>query len=271
MIKLRISQKELEEVINDVLEKLHINETLPSRVVFGEMLNKEIITEGLITTYTPNDTINILNNSKIKFYNIRARRISNSIDNKTIYNIVLYFDSGLHNIGAEYYNNIIHLLDVCGWFPSIIYVNGKKLNDIDNSYELLKNYNMPFDMICEAKFDVKVDDNDLPDKLYHITNTINLDKINKNGLTPKNKIKVSYHPERVYFFDKSAIDNFDRIAKFFYGLDNKNNTFTLLEVDTNQLRSKIDFYYDGNTDLKAFYSLEPISPLLIKKIKEITL
>lgn len=271
MIKLRISQKELEEIINDVLEKLHINETLPSRVVFGEMLNREIITEGLITTYSPNDTINILNNSKIKFYNIRARRIPNSIDNKTIYNIVLYFDSGLHNIGAEYYNNIIHLLDVCGWFPSIIYANGKKLNDIDNSYELLKNYNMPFDMICEAKFDVKVDDNDLPDKLYHITNTINLDKINKNGLTPKNKIKVSYHPERVYFFDKSAINNFDRIAKFFYELDSKNNAFTLLEVDTNQLRSKIDFYYDGNTDLKAFYSLEPISPLLIKKIKEITL
>lgn len=107
--------------------------------------------------------------------------------------------------------------------------------------------------------------------MYHVTNLNNLSKINKNGLTPKNKIKVSYHPERVYFFDKSVIDNFDKIAQFFYDLDDNNKTFVLLEIDTNQLRSKIDFYYDGNTDLRAFYSLEPISPLLIKKIKEITL
>lgn len=271
MIKLRLSQAELEEIITNVMEELHINEMFPSRAIFGEMLNRNIITEGLITTYSPNDTINILNNSKIKFYNIRARRLPNSIDNKTIYNIVLYFDKGMKNVGREYYNDIIHLLDVCGWFPSIIYTEGEKINDINNSYELLKNYNKPFDIVFEAKFDIKVDDNDLPDKLYHVTNLNNLSKINKNGLTPKNKIKVSYHPERVYFFDKSVIDNFDKIAQFFYALDDNNKTFVLLEIDTNQLRSKIDFYYDGNTDLRAFYSLEPISPLLIKKIKEITL
>lgn len=271
MIKLKITQQELDEIIDDVLERFHVNEKIPSRVIFGEMLNRNIITEGLITTYSPNDTINVLNNCKIKFYNIRARRLPKSVDNKTIYNIVLYFDNGMKNIGSGYYYDIIHMLDACGWFPSIIYTEEEKINDIDNSYELLKNYNKSFDIIFEAKFDVKVDDNDLPDKLYHVTTLNNLSKINKNGLTPKNKIKVSYHPERVYFFDKSVIDNFEKIAQFFYDLDDNNKTFVLLEIDTNQLRSKIDFYYDGNTDLRAFYSLEPISPLLIKKIKEITL
>lgn len=273
MIKLRLSQKELENVITDVLEQCRLIESIPPRGIIGEMLNRNIITEGLITTYSPNDTINVLNNSRIKFYNIRARRLPYSTNNKTVYNIVLYFDKGLNNIGTEYFNNILHLLDVCGWFPSIIYIENDKINNISNdTYKTLKEYNKPFDMICEAKFDIKVDDNDLPDKLYHITNKRNLEKIQKNGLTPKNKIKVSYHPERVYLFDSSVVNNSYQIAEYFYNLNgHDDNEFVLLEIDIRRLRSMVDFYYDCNTDLNSFYTLEPIHPFLIRKIKEINI
>lgn len=273
MIKLRLSQKELEDVITDVLEQHQLIGKFPPRGIFGEMLNKNIMTEGLITTNSPNGTISILNNSKLKFYNIRARRLPCSTNNKTVYNIVLYFDNGLHNIGTEYFNNILHLLDVCGWYPSIIYVGDDKINNISNeTYKILKEYNKPFDMICEAKFDIKVDDNDLPDKLYHITNKRNLEKIQKNGLTPKNKVKVSYHPERVYLFDSSVLKDSYSIANHFYSLNGDGDKeFVLLEVDIQRLRSMIDFYYDSNTDLNSFYTLEPIHPFLVRKIKDINI
>lgn len=273
MIKLKLTEKELEEIISDVMEKYQIMESFPPRGVFGEMLNRNIVTDGLITTYSPNDTINVLNNCKLKFYDVRARRLLHSDDNKTIYNIVLYFDKGLHNIGIEYFNNILNLLDVCGWYPSIIYRDGNKIEHISNeTYTVLKENENPFDMICEAKFDIMIDNNDLPDKLYHITKKKNLEDIRNRGLVPNIEDKASYYPERIYLFDKSIIDNCYSVAEHLYNLNRDGDKeFVLLQVYVSRLRSLADFYYDSNADLKGFYTLRPINPYSIARIIDINI
>ena len=58
----------------------------------------------------------------------------------------------------------------------------------------------------EAKFDLELNIHDY-NEIYHISPSINKDKILKIGLVPKSKVKKMSHPERIYFAEESDIDS----------------------------------------------------------------
>lgn len=93
-----------------------------------------------------------------------------------------------------------------------------------------------------------------------------LDRISKNGLTPKTTQKFNNHPERVYIF-KNKPDNWRNIVDFFKSKDiesERNERYVLLTIDKSKLNKGIKFYYDPNSNNEtAFYTLEPIPPYAI--------
>lgn len=264
MVKLILTEEEITDIVEMVLEELKHRDVLTSKMMISEMFNRHIVCEGLIKTYSVKDTINFLLNKGIKKYYIYPLKIVKG-DNKMLYSINLKFRKGFNNIPNEVIVNLIHILDTCGWFFSIGYCNGKYFKELNNKFiENNTEYNN-IDLIFEPKFDVNVSKDELPDKLYHVTPNKNIDKIYKNGLTPRNNNKVTNHPERVYLFGENNINNWKNIALNLKG-ENINEKYSLLEIEVNKVNKNIVFMYDPNCEFEAYYVLEPITPYSIKVI-----
>lgn len=93
------------------------------------------------------------------------------------------------------------VVNVCGWFPSfttITNIYGKNISRKYDLEEILSNYEMidSLTILFEAKFD-EIEEN-IPEKLYHLSIQEYNDKIKKFGLIPKSKSKISSHLDRIY-------------------------------------------------------------------------
>ena len=101
----------------------------------------------------------------------------------------------------------------------------------------------------------------MPPHVYH------LDKILKQGITPRNNGRIASHPERVYLF----IDyphNWREIADNFRET-NKEEEYVLLKIDKSKINGAVKFYYDSNImlDNPAVYTYEPIPPSAINIVE----
>lgn len=79
--------------------------------------------------------------------------------------------------------------------------------------------------------------------LYHVTPFENIQKIKKNGLTPKSKHSFFKYPERVYLFNDCYINTI-----LDYGIDvsirSKSNRFLMLRIESAVLEND-DLYRNG--------------------------
>lgn len=128
-----------------------------------------------------------------------------------------------------------------------------KIKEQDNLQDILNENFYYIQIEAEAKYNLKLN---IPDKLYHITETKNVNKILKIGLIPKSKNKKANHPDRIYFgFDKIGCLNL--INQF-----GKNKKWSLLEINTNDIK---ELYGDPDY-IDGCWTYDNINPINIKLI-----
>lgn len=184
-------------------------------------------------------------------------------------NLNIFDLNKLENIGLiiDYIDSLF--IDRYGYFPSnmeILYLGkNNKILPYDEDF-IIKNYLNIKDIkiTYEPKYD-KIEK--LPNKLYHISIQEYKDKINKNGLIPKSKSKLSKHLDRIYVC--SDINDCYKLIlkmKLIYSDDkfkNHNTKWIIYEIDTNNL--DISLYKDPNYN-GGYYIVENISPNNLKII-----
>ena len=151
-------------------------------------------------------------------------------------------------------------------------LNTTKRYIIDNHNEI--------DMITieyESKFDTE--ENNIPNKLYHLTIKEYSNKIDKSGLIPRSKSKLSSHLDRIYLCKtyQDCIDLIPQMLFYYTGekdeniyklgkkLYNKDITPVIYEIDNSS--NIIDkLYIDINYNKKGYYTLNNIPADKIKQI-----
>lgn len=230
----------------------------------------ESINEGLIKTY-PGELV--LKDILRSLENLHINS-SGSFEDKIKLNI--------HNFNTIPLNKIKHLFDHIdtfvvnrgGWFPSIM--NTIKLTNIHKlskySFDDIIRIHDEIDSISityESKFDIEV--GDIPKTLYHLTIKEYCHKINKTGLAPKSKSKLSSHLDRIYvcktkqdcidlipkmmfYYTGEEDENIYKLGKKFF---NKDITPVIYEIDNSS--NIIDkLYIDVNYGEKGYYTLNNI-------------
>lgn len=231
----------------------------------------QYITEGLIKTHD----FDVVKSKEHIFLN--PLRIN--------YDLIYYETNNTIHLEIDYFNKIqdinstidcieSFMVNMMGWFPShMILIN---LHDKENSLP----YNRFFlkdkqdflekvVIIFESKFDIQL--TEVPKKLYHLTIQEFENKIQKQGLIPKSKSKLSFHPDRIYFTKhKLGCLSLINQMKFFYKSNNWlkikskiNDKWLIYEIDTTNLDLKI--YCDPNY-IGGFYVLNNIPPTSLKII-----
>lgn len=175
--------------------------------------------------------------------------------------------------------NIFLLIKDCinslGWFPSLIdyeesfdistfqnlrnEVNSNDWNNFEKfTDEKLKKYVSKDYLIAisfEPKYDLAIK---FPDKVYHITDEKNIEKIKRVGLLTKNQNTVFNFPERIYVaITKQGIKDIEEIFLQHF----PNRKFVELEIEAKDLK----IYRDPNF-ADGGYVLNPISSKLIRII-----
>lgn len=268
-----ITETTLKEYIDDIIST---QKNIKHRSDNWNKRPFEIISEGLIMTYTPHKLITILNrrydfskyNATVKHFDrtssdhpINSQKgtvypVKSTKDYNRLIEIVIYFKKGLHCIDENTLNDIIHTCESCGWmFASL--QNSYTLEEYKNVTDFDFTSTQPHNMYFRPKFDQEVKQNGIPNKCYHICPTRLVDKILKQGLHPKDYGRTSNHPERVYLFINKPL-NWKAIARTFK--ESRNDTYSLLEIDTSRLYDKMKFYFDSltMTDNPAIYTYETI-------------
>lgn len=226
---------------------------------FGELITEQNkIYEGLIESY-PIETVEKKINKE--FPNLEYKIFE--LDYKSKY-LLVWIDKG------DNPNNLIKTMDTYGWFLS---------SPLNLSQILKANNSIKIQLKFEAKFDVDVTHNfsyKKPLVLGHLTPAVNLDKIMKNGLSPKSNSKLTLHPDRIYFFtQKLPIDKVFQLVQKLYAANPNDpkykDKYALLDVTLNHLQTtpegftgpRIKFFTDPNA-ADCVYTMENIHPKDIK-------
>jgi hypothetical protein len=234
---------------------------------FNEYL--ETLNEGIIKTTDIDQTINSSHNflSKLKI-DYEITKFNNKILLK-----INSFDN-IHLI-RDIFNTIeSYFINMNGWFPSTMDLesihNSNKILSYNNEYLIARqNFLKSVTLYFESKFDIE---DIIPNKLYHLS-IQNFEKgIIKYGLVPKEKSKLTQHPDRIYVC-KTIQDckNLIYQMKFYYSnlkIENPknkiNDKWIIYEIDTTSVNK---LYKDPNYN-NGFYILNPIKPSDIKIIEK---
>lgn len=238
------------------------------------------INEGLIKTY-PGDVVlkDILNSLE----NLNITSSGSFEDNKIKLTIHNFNTILLKQIGYLFDHIDTFVVNRGGWFPSIMNIektsNISKLSRYDfNDIIRISDEINSLTIIYESKFDEE--ETDIPYKLYHLTIKEYCKKINKIGLIPRSKSKLSSHIDRVYLC-KTKQDCIDLIPKmmFYYSGEEDENIYKLgkkffnkditpIIYEINNSDRIIDkLYIDINYGEKGYYTLDNIPKDKIKIIK----
>jgi hypothetical protein len=228
--------------------------------IYSQICEEQLIKEFINQTIPTNKTIEIFKERfKNKYSNIEKighEKFKISL-NKIINNQFL-------NI-----KDINNFVESFGWFISKI--NGFPFSEKDLKHFIFNSNTIELEF--EPRYDLEI--TTVEDKIYHLTFDIFWDKIKDIGLTPKNKSKISNHPERIYFVEKYNEKEFDRLSNFLYKTlppDTREliEKCYLLEIDARLLieNKKTKFYKDPNYSL-GIWTFENIPPVYINEIKEI--
>lgn len=276
MKTLKLTQDEIEEIIQMTLNEVLkiddlVNKALLSKDIMSRITEEYVINEGLIISQSPNITKRLLNMVYPRKYGIIVR-IEDNINNKSMPSILLIFTRGIKNITKEYIQELTRLINNCGWFVSSIFYNNNTYLNIEEIFNF--NNTDTFTVSLEPKFDTEVNIDNYPTKLFHVTQTKNLDRIKKQGLTPRNNCKTAYHPKRIYLLNNS--NRWVDVARSLFNITNNviNNyvderSYSLIEIDVESFKERgYNLMYDPNSSEEAFFTTSTIQPSLLKVIDE---
>jgi len=212
---------------------------------FGNLLwltekHNNLITEGLITSYPFENVLSTLSRKyKDLISYIRSDPLSSDIPDKKVAGISLFIKSIYFN--EELLDNIKKDVDVYGYLVS--YTESYSKEEIG--------------LFIEPKYPTIIDKKHLRNKkVYHITKTKRLDKIMKNGLSPRDTETTFYHPgNRIYL---AILKNQTMIPAIKKTLArNKNETtenLVTLEIDPSNLELYIDPNFENNDTNSCIYA-----------------
>ena len=183
--------------------------------------------------------------------------------------VMLVIAKGTFN--KKLYEELLSLLKVSGYIISYFYYQYDKgpITRAPNENDIF-NFTQDYIYInIIKKFDIE-NYGGVPEYLYHVTRSIYLSKIEKNGLIPKSQAKIEKHPERIYVTDSlDGAENFKGLLEDMYDVDD----FVILEINTKLLKN-IKLHYDPtyfesqfdyeNSPFKAFYTYDNIPPNAIE-------
>ena len=135
------------------------------------------------------------------------------------------------NLTSTELDNFLRLINSLGWFVSVYSVFGGlgKWKKFDRSdFETDCENRRILAMQLEAKYDREVDPQNF-DILYHTTPSVNDEKIKRIGLVPKDRGKISVHPDRIYFAQTKS--DLGIINERFHQLNKDVKEYTYYSVD----------------------------------------
>jgi len=227
-------------------------------IKFTHLIKDHLLYEGLIYSVSIDTFEDMVNRWAI--VNDGIKITSNRSNNKI-------FITFLRTPTPNDADNLLKIINNLGWFVSA-YCNGNtmKWGRVDKD-TLIDRKNLHSFQI-EAKFDLDVSDCGF-DILYHITPSVDDNKIQKIGLVPKSLSKVAYHPERIYF--TKTPEATEIIAKQFHKLNKDTKHFSIYKVDIKSAirnNSQLRLFKDPNF-VDGIYTLSNIRPKNIEFIREI--
>jgi hypothetical protein len=175
----------------------------------------------------------------------------------------IYPSTKLQNYAGDFpdpkISKVLALLNNLGYFPASVQyelgsgdVRNMKYNSSKFRDLILNQTPKYLSFIFEPKYDPVVN---VPQFIYHITDSRHLAKIAKTGLKPKALNKISTHESRIYFStNKRASDLLWKELKDYI----KDGVGVLLTVDTTNL--KATFYNDPNFEEAGVYTYSNIPP-----------
>jgi hypothetical protein len=237
------------------------------------------INEGLIKTY-PGELVlkDVLNSLKHMHMNVSGSFENNKIE------LVIY------NFNIIPLNQIRHLFDHIdtfivnrgGWFPSTM--NIIKLTNINklskyNFDDIIRIHDEINTLIIEYESKFDTEEIDIPKTLYHLTIKEYCKNINKIGLVPKSKSKLSSHLDRIYLCKthQDCVDLIPKMMLYYTGeedeniyklgkkLFSKDITPVIYEID-NSTNIIDKLYIDINYNQRGYYTLNNIPKDKIKMI-----
>ncbi|MFA5153622.1 MAG: hypothetical protein WC554_13745 [Clostridia bacterium] len=224
-----------------------------------EVFYKEnIIYEGLITSHSLENCISVLSKNK---YSVKQNNDTNS------FFLTYKFDNDYY-YALEELLKLLAITNNLGWYPANM-SHEPDFNDIikwDKKQFTIKrlfarNYRT-IKFLFEPKYDTPAITYE--SRLYHITPSINVEKILKNGLVPRSRSKKSYHPERVYL--SRSLDNARKLVSIFK-TTSKINNWTIIMVDI-LLVNELHLYKDQNFKDMGYWTLNTITPGSLSVFKE---
>lgn len=227
------------------------------------MLEEQYLYEGLIITQPIGTTMGMVDRW---FDNMSANK--NIKTKNTFYVDIINIDDGKWDHLNKFMNNM-------GWFPAAYSIdlssqeNYNKYNE-DELRNIISKKLKFIRVFFYAKYDIIVDNYDLPNEMYHVTPFNKVEKILKNGLAPKSKDKIATLPNRIYLL--KYVEDVPTLLKNKRFI-NDNVEFGLLKIDVKLLKeqSAIKFLEDPEFENKAIYTYENIHPRYIDFVDKISI
>jgi len=219
------------------------------RILIKENMERQLLYEGLIFSYSPKTIISKLKKSGFKDITYNGKTININFvlseQNKEIY---------------EKLNSFLY--NVCGWFHGVSIADGVPTKD---KLDFFNHKNGNVFLQYEAKFDIEV--SETPDTLYHLTACEKLKKVLNNGLTPRTSTEYFNFENRIYLSkSKEGLIDFARQKSFI----SKKDCFIILKINLNGFTDRIRFFIDPNF-IGGIYTLENIPKFTIELIEKITI
>lgn len=241
---------------------------LPSLVVdeffwMHVLLPKDYLYEGLIYTYSLENTLAILKNA----CNVSQNSIVVSKERNSFYLTLEGYDK-------ERIETLNKKALTCGWFVAY-YTRGTERFKSINLNDALSSSN-PRTLVAhyEVKYDMAV--SKYPEYLYHATSKLHLPKILKTGLQPRSNSVISDHPDRIYF--GITPEACKKVMEIFW--KNKpqeekdafweNGEFVILKIHVSN-EHKLRLFKDPTYLDKGFYTMNNIRDSSIKVDSEFKL
>ena len=155
----------------------------------------------------------------------------------------------------------------------------KEVNRILNMSGYFKSFETGSVIYFDKKFNTEVF-NDLKKSgeiqyLYHVSPSVNDEKIQNQGLVPKHKNMKYDYPERVYLLsDDNIKKDKDFLLKFCNHLHNiykRHNIYSIYRIDFSKLNNMKLYIAPNAKDYIAYYTTDCIRPELFEKVDEIKL
>ena len=220
---------------------------------FDEFLQEASLNEGLLMTYPADKVVRYIQ----KKYNLNDDSVE------------LHIDDGEYilvskNLDEKMFDNVEQILKLGGYYQAD--------ENIDDYYT--------YEKIYEDDIFDKLKQSGEIEYFYHLTPSINDNKIQSRGLIPRSKNYKFKYPDRIYLFSNGNVKFLKLVCKelikpiLLFGTEfekNKVKQYSIYRIDFNKVEN-IKLYKDPNArGFDSYFTMDNIRPEWIEKIDEIKL